>query len=178
MATCVRMSLLIDFMRRLLPAMLLVLGVGLQCVASDSRAKFSTEDEHAKHCKCQNCRKESCCCGPRRSKPPVSAVKRQDSPSPVPLAELTNLSDHSSRLVRDVPPAESSGPCMGAAPCGDPGLPTASSPRILGDLAALIMGREFPPCSSIRRLRLADPRRPAEPPCARIDDPPECAVLV
>ena len=76
MACRVRMPVVMDLTRRLLPAVLVVLGFGWQCVVSASPAGVTTEEDHAKYCKCRNCRKESCCCGPRHSESSVSAQSR------------------------------------------------------------------------------------------------------
>lgn len=58
----------------LFPAVVLVLGLGLQGAAVASSIVAAgpfQDDDHDRYCKCSNCVRESCCCGPHVAKTPA-----------------------------------------------------------------------------------------------------------
>lgn len=143
--------------RWLLPAVVLVFGLGWQVAAASSvsPARAFDGEEHAHHCKCgPRCRGASCCCGPRESK-----VKET---SPPPAAE---------------PVRADGGPCLNSTPCSDPVLPSAPSAGPIGKVATLAMCGYLVPVAAWRFLP-PSPRRflPARR-ASRLDDPPESPPL-
>lgn len=84
---------------RFLPAVFV-----LALMAAGEVSASPTPDDHAAVCKCgMHCRPGACCCGPKK---PAPRPEPEPKPSDVPIASP----DESS---------EPSGPCLGAAPCGD-----------------------------------------------------------
>jgi hypothetical protein len=154
MACPLRMPDLIRLVRRLLPTVVLVVGIlGSQGAVSAASVVAKTSpkvDDHARFCKCSSCSKDSCCCGPRK-------VGATSSPQPW---------DPRS-------PSASSVPCLNSAPCGVPLLPGASIAGPSANSASLCTrfcllpvatGRQFSPC-----LVCILPSRRA----SRVDEPPE-----
>jgi len=114
------------------------------------------EKAHAKYCDCGVlCRKAACCCEPRKSARPTP-------PPATAMATTVQI------LVQG-----NARPCMSAAPCGDPGVPTSRYAGPLGKPAAMPeSGGEGEAelgslCVASSRCILPDPR------AARLDDPPE-----
>lgn len=143
----------------LLPAVVIAFGLGSpgEATASEvapAHAPAIDADEHAQYCKCRHCRGESCCCGPRRAKP---TAPRADA-EPEPARPVT-------------------GPCMGAAPCDDAGLPDAPVTGPSGKVASLpSFGHPTAPTAG----RLAPPDGRCTLPsrrASRFDEPPERLAL-
>ncbi len=159
MACRVRTPELIDLVRRLLPTVVLVFGIVSESAVSAASVSASTSQEagdHSQYCECRNFTKESCCCGPRKTKATASR------PPGVSAAES---------------PSTASVPCLNSAPCGESGLPCASTACTSGEAASLsersrlvraTIGRHLPP----NRLRTLPTHR-----AARIDEPPEAAAI-
>ena len=147
----VRTSEPIDLVRRLLPTVVFVVGIfgPLEAVSAASVAALTSRevDDHSQYCKCRHCSKDSCCCGSRKAKPKDSGpfgVSAHESPSTV------------------------SGPCLSSAPCGEPGLPNASSSFASGEAASLSRRLHVP------RVRLAasmSRRKPRPSPDSRLSLP-------
>ncbi len=139
-------------------------------------ATFPTEAEHAKYCKCRNCRKESCCCGPRRpgfsfadpkrSSGPASIVEGQAKATPASLAVPPPTVDLAVPLAWN-------GPCMGASPCGDPGLPTSSSPIVTPEWADDVASEHRRPYSAVRLRPPVDSPAYKSPSIDQPTDPPD-----
>ncbi len=132
--------------------LMLVSGGEGACAESVSSASWDAES-HAHVCKCgSRCRGASCCCG-RHS------TSRQRSTESVTV---------SSPDVREL----ASGPCLGEAPCGDPGLPGSTASVATGRTAALSLSAAYRP--STATVLLAPPtscrRHPRS--SSRIDRPP------
>jgi len=156
MACHIRISKHRSLARALLLAALFVCGFGLSdaTASSISTSDRRAEEDHADYCKCRHCRKDSCCCGPRKSRP-SPAAPAQDSDSDPEL------------------PTTSSGPCMSSVPCGDAGLPTSPSMGPFGKVAAQALCAGCFPTTADRLTPphscLILPARRA----ARLDEPPE-----
>jgi hypothetical protein len=143
--------------RWLLPAVVFAFGLGEQrelAAASVSSTGAFDADDHSQYCKCRNCRRESCCCGPHRAKAVGTGA--------VPAAESIRMGG---------------GLCLRAAPCGDSGLPTAPVAGPSGKMAALAnCGHPVPVAGG----RLAPPDTgcilPSQRP-SRLDRPPERLIL-
>lgn len=155
MACPLRLTKLMDLVRRLLPTVVFVLGIGSPSAVSAASVSAPTSQEvndHSQYCKCRNCSKESCCCGPRKSK----------TTAPRPL-----------RVLGPESPSTASVPCLNSAPCGESGLPSASAAVPSVEAASLSQrsrllrvtaGRHLPPCP----LCILPSRQGS-----RIDEPPE-----
>lgn len=153
MACRVRMRESIKLIRRLLPTVVFLVGIGSQGEASTASISTATSrdfDDHAEYCKCRNCSRESCCCGPRKD-------KARTSPP----------------LQASGSPSTTSVPCMNPAPCSQPGLPSASTAGPSGtdallaprcSLLSITSGRHLPLCP----LCILPVRR-----ASRIEEPPE-----
>lgn len=142
-----------DVVRRLLPAVVLIVGLGLPGEASASSISPPVAfdaDDHAQHCRCRNCRQESCCCGSRKPR---------------------------AQGGRTAPTRRGEGPCIGAAPCGDAGLPDVPVPGPSGKAASLATGGHRPRLAAVRHVLPGDrcilPCRRA----SRLDEPPERPLL-
>ena len=110
-------------------------------------------ESHAQVCKCgSNCREASCCCG-RRS------ASRQSSGASIP--------GPSPRASEPDP-----GPCLGEAPCGDPGLPNSTPSGPTSRAATLTHSRLFRPSTTGEILTppAFHPHHPRR--MSRIDRPP------
>ncbi len=107
-------------------AALLALGLMVSGVdagaASLSAAATSFADEHDQLCQCgPRCRGASCCCGPKKAKPRKSVDSSETKPA------------------SSTPAEETSGPCLGAMPCGDTAAPTGSATNLTGKSATLVL---------------------------------------
>ena len=109
-------------------------------------------ETHARQCKCNSCRGDSCCCG-RTSAP------RQPTTTSTPLPSRRESS-------------EASGPCFGEAPCGDPGLPASTPPGPNTRAAVSLTTPSRRPMTAGALLPPPDSRRPISGRPARIDRPP------
>ena len=143
----------LDSRRRLLPAVMLLLGFFGWCGdahASSFSSPWGVEAEAQAHlCKCRTkCRGTSCCCN-----------HGQAPGLPVPRP--------SDGLGLDA------SPCLKAAPCGESGLPTGSPRPHVGKAAALAMGG--PPGPESPRGFLPAPSSCVLPArrASRLDEPPE-----
>lgn len=97
-------------------AALLVVGMmvstGTVHAAAVSAASL-IEGDHGEHCDCGvRCREAACCCGP--------------TGEPLPEEDAAD----------SAPAQKTSGPCLGALPCGDPAAPVEAA-RVTGKSAAL-----------------------------------------
>lgn len=146
-------------------AALVVVGMmvsGQSAGAAAMSAASLVEDDHGAFCGCgSRCREAACCCGPTESEPT----------KPWEAFEPSEEAAAASRPVE-----KDSGPCLGAAPCGDPAAPLGSSVIVVGKSAAL----GFEPgeiASQSNRLHLNPPTvQPPDPRSARLERPPETDV--
>jgi len=154
MQPCRPYALMEDVSRWLLPAVVLVLGVGWRAEAKASSLSVSpgfVANEHPHDCKCATkCHGGSCCCGSRGTAGPTKAPVTVNQPS---LADA--------------------GPCVRSAPCGAPVLPTAPSLGSLAQSGALAT-RGRPIFDVAERLVASSPHRilPARR-ASRLHKPPE-----
>ena len=89
----------------------LVFGGERACAESLSSAPYAA-DAHDQICNCgTRCRHESCCCGRDSA---TRGGSEESEPGSFPQGERR------------------SGPCLGDAPCGDPGLPSSTPPSSSG----------------------------------------------
>ena len=139
--------------RRLWPAVVLAFGLGWAEEATASAVApvpAVDADEHANHCKCRRCRGDSCCCGPRHAEPASAPA--------APKAGSIGTGG---------------GPCLGAIPCDDAGLPDAPVPGPSGKAASLTSTTGAIPVAAVDilppdgRCVLPSPR------ASLLDEPPE-----
>ena len=143
-------------------AALVALGMmasGESAKAAAMSAASLVEDDHGAYCQCrERCREAACCCGPTE---------------PWPTKPWQAFEPPEEDAAASAPVEKSSGPCLGATPCGDPAAPTGSAAGVEGKSAAL--GLEFgDPAPESRRLHvrpsaLHTPARRS----ARLERPPE-----
>jgi hypothetical protein len=149
----------------LLAAVIVVsLGAVGQAPASVISAASAVEDTHGRDCHCGvKCRGASCCCGPRRSTVPP--------PAPIQNADQVPLADPSSSVD------DGSGPCMGAAPCADPIMPTGSAATgAIGKVAAMGGVAPIAPPPIGRDVFTSSDRLDPSFFTSRLDEPPEVAA--
>ncbi|WP_165074816.1 hypothetical protein [Paludisphaera rhizosphaerae] len=107
-------------------------GASLHATAAESDG----EDGGPHSCCCgTRCRGASCCCGPKKSKKPSHRESAPASP----------------------PSSGDTGPCMGAAPCGDPAVPTATFAGPAAKAAVLLRHPGLRDHRTGGRLRSAPP---------------------
>ena len=129
----------------------LVFGGESACAESLLSAPYAA-DVHDQICNCgTRCRQESCCCG--RDSATRGGSEKSD-PGSFPQGELR------------------SGPCLGDAPCGDPGLPTSTPPNSSGRAAALALIAGIQPATTGRLLAPPQACRHHPRRSSRIDRPP------
>ncbi len=141
--------------RCMLTAVVVLLGLGLQESSASSISSNSTFriDEHHLYCKCASkCKGASCCCGPRESRPKEHSARDSSQP-------LKN--------------AESDGPCVGSAPCGDPITPDAPSATPIVKVATLVAIVENTSSQGSRRFLSAERCTIPAHLSSRLDEPPE-----
>ena len=129
----------------------LVFGGERASAESLSSAPYAA-DAHDQICNCRTrCRHDSCCCG-------RGSATRAGSEESEPGSFLEG-----ERL---------SGPCFGAAPCGDPGLPSSTPPNSSGTAGALALTAGIQPATTGNLL--ASPQSCRRHPwwSSRIDRPP------
>ncbi len=129
----------------------LVLGSERACAEPLSSAPYAA-DAHDQICNCgTRCQHESCCCGRGLA---TRGGSEESEPGSFPQGER--------RL----------GPCLGDAPCGDPGLPSSTPPSSTGRAAALALTAGIQPATPGDLL--ASPQSCGHRPhwSSRIDRPP------
>ncbi len=105
----------------------LVFGGERACAKSLSSAPYAA-DAHDQICNCgTRCRHESCCCGRGSA---TRGGSEESEPGSYPQVERR------------------SGPCLGDAPCGDPGLPSSTPPSSSGRAAALALTAGIQPATT------------------------------
>ncbi|WP_337177174.1 hypothetical protein [Paludisphaera sp.] len=146
---------------RLLPAVAFAIALALTLTAGDASASLSP-DEHAAACHCGvKCRREACCCGPRKKAEPPPAIDPEPSPPPSP-----------DFAPEPEPRDGSSGPCLAVDPGGDEVAPPVKlAPVGVGDAAGA--GLEALSAAG-RRDRLPPPSSDRAEPAdgSRLDRPP------
>lgn len=145
-----------------LAALVVVVGMivsGGSAGAAAMSAAALVEDDHGAYCQCrERCREAACCCGP--SEPEPTKPWKAFEPSEEEGAAST-------------PVEKDSGPCLGAAPCGDPAAPLGSSASVAGKSAALGLEHGGTARQSNRlRVRPAPLHTPVRR-AARLERPPE-----
>jgi hypothetical protein len=156
MADLARMPRCRDLARWLLLAGAFTCGLGYRGVeaSSISDGPGHASDEHARFCKCRNCDRESCCCGPRKAKAPTSRAASTSKSSARPS------------------------PCLKAAPCGgDSGLPTGPSHVAGVKAAALVAAWLLRPLDAGRHPIPTHSCAPLPRRASRLDRPPEPPAL-
>ena len=133
-----------------------VMAAGWDANASSiSAASASEEGDHAHSCRCgPRCRGASCCCGPAKPK----RVARTVTPPSVPSAITTERGD--------------SGPCLAAAPCGDPAVPTGAFVGPIAKAIPFLRSRDLQTLEKGRLIAVpTSVRRPARL-ASRLERPP------
>ncbi len=110
-------------------------------------------ESHTHRCKCASrCRGDSCCCG-------RSSASRQRAPASIPVTPRAEAN-------------EASGPCLGEAPCRDPGLPNSTPPGPTARAAALTLSPVWRPSIASESLPPPASGRLLSGRSSRIDRPP------
>ena len=127
------------------------------CVAPKRSAESLSSDPYAadahdRNCSCgTHCRHDSCCCG---------------------RGSATRGGSEASER-RSFPQGERrSGPCLGDAPCGDPGLPSSTPPSSSGRAAALAVTADIQPATTGNLLASPESCRLHPRWSSRVDRPP------